>query len=126
MTQIDMETAKQAGERITIQRNGLTMECFFTGKGKLQRKIEYWDGKCTESTYQFDNKGHLLNLSQDGIFAEGYKYNQAGQRIEQRRAYRGFSGSTAGFLYYDAQGKIAKAGDTSFYYDKRGSLGGTM
>ncbi|MDR1241700.1 MAG: hypothetical protein LBM00_02790, partial [Deltaproteobacteria bacterium] len=53
---------------------------------------------------------------------ERYQYNQSGQRVEQKREYRGFSDSTGGWLRYDDGGRLIRAGDTSFYYDKRGAL----
>jgi RHS repeat-associated protein len=107
-------------EKITLKRNGLTMECFFTEQGKLQKKIEYWDGKSTEFAYQFDDKGHLLTVRQDGEVVEKYKYNQAGQRVEQQRKDQasglGSGSGIDGSLYYDKQGKLAKAGETAFEY----------
>ena len=83
MTQAHTE---QGGmQRIVLSRNELTVECFFSDRGKLERKIEHLAGKPTEYLYRFDNRGRLLKVFRDEALVEEYRYNRAGQRIEQRR-----------------------------------------
>ncbi len=123
MTQAYLETSPKARPgKTTLRRGRLTVDCFFAENGRLSKKIESFDGNGTEFVYQFDQQGHLFNVLRDGAFAEGYKYNPAGQRIERRGAYRGFSDGAAGPLRYEESGRLARAGDASFQYDKGGAL----
>ena len=109
-------------ETITLNNNGLAVTCLFTENGQLRKKIEQWDGKFAVFDYAFDDKGHLLRVVRDGALLEEYTYNQAGQRIEQRRGGREFGDATAGRLFYDAKGRLERAGGVGFGYDGKGSL----
>ena len=117
-----MTQGQQAKDAVTLKRNGLTVECFFDNSGKLARKIERYERQFTEYAYLYDAKGHLTTVRRDGVVTESYQYNQSGQRVEHKRDYRGFSDSTRGMLLYDEAGRLIRAGDTTFYYDKRGAL----
>ena len=117
-----MTQVRQSKNAVTLKRNGLTVECFFGENGKLARKIERYGRQFTEYAYQYDAKGHLATVRRDGVVTESYEYDQAGRRVEHRREYRGFSDSTAGRLLYDESGRLLRAGDTTFSYDRRGAL----
>ena len=117
-----MAEAQQGKSAVTLKRNDLIVECFFNENGKLSRKVERYDRQSTQYAYQYDAKGHLTKVQRDGTATESYQYNQSGQRVEQTREYRGFSDASSGMLRYDDEGRLSKAGDTSFYYDKHGAL----
>ena len=108
---------------VFIKRNGLTVECYVTkATGKLERKIETHGRRMTDYAYRYDDEGRLIKVIRDDFATEEYQYNQDGQRIDQHREYRGFSDGTRGRLLYDEQGRLVKAGDTTFSHDSRGAL----
>ena len=117
-----MTQDQQRDSAVTLKRNGLAVECVFAENGKLARKMERYDRQFVEYAYQYDAKGHLTKVRRDGVVTESYEYNQPGRRVECKREYRGFSDSVAGRLLYDESGRLFRAGDTTFSYDKRGAL----
>ena len=121
MTQSRQATAREQ-KPVILERNGLTVECFFSESGKLERKIERCGRQSMEYACQYDAQGRLTEVRRNGVLAESYQYNQSGQRVEQRRECQGFSGSANGMLLYDGGGRLLRAGDVTFAYDKRGAL----
>ena len=76
----------------SLSHSGLGVDCFFSAEGRLERKIERRNGESKEFRYAFDRKGHLTKVLGNGQIEEEYRYNQAGQRIWQRRQDQGFCG----------------------------------
>ncbi|MCL1939952.1 MAG: RHS repeat-associated core domain-containing protein [Desulfovibrionaceae bacterium] len=106
----------------TLTRNGLTIECFYNQDGKLHKKREHYGNDSTEFIYHFDPKGHLLKAFRNNKLVEEYAYNELGQRVRAQREYRGCYDRGKGRLEYDKQGKLFKAGEYSFSYNKQGAL----
>jgi RHS repeat-associated protein len=115
-------SASTTTKPVTLKRNGLTIECFYSENGRLHKKIEHFGDTSTEFIYHFDTKGHLLKVFRNKKLVEEYTYNQIGQRILTKREYRGCYDRSKGHLEYDSQGKLIKAGDYSFTYNKHGAL----
>ncbi len=123
MSQLSSERKEQASDRtIHMRRNGLTVDCSFAANGKLQGKVERQGNSSRAFAYQFDEKGHLVRVSANGVLEEEYHYNAKGQRIRQTRHYERYSDSNGGALAYDAQGRLLQAEETTYVYDANGSL----
>lgn len=123
MSQHSAASGVAVGHKTAIlKHNGLTVDCVYSGEGKLQKKTERQRGVSHEYAYRFDDKGHLLTVVRDGRPEEEYQYNRKGQRIEQWRGYGGASDTTEGRLDYDEVGRLARAGETNFEYDGKGAL----
>ena len=122
--------AASGGPRtVAFKSNGLTAECAYGPTGRLQRKTERWPGGGAEYRYAADQRGRVCKVWRDGRLVEEYAYNPAGQRIWQRREYdapegiHGLPGAAPLVaLDYDPQGRLVRAGDTVFAYDRKGAL----
>jgi len=110
----------------TIEATALIMEYFSDDTGRLTGKIEGYGEHAIEYAYQYAATGHLTSVVRDVLETESYQYNQLGQRSRQRtdrvREYHEFPSSTNGELYYDEEGQLIHAGETSFKYDEWGAL----
>lgn len=105
-----------------LRHNGLTLECFFAGNGKLQGKIEHAGGRSTGFAYQFDEAGHLASATRNGLLLEAYRYNADGQRIQTYRAGFIGNGCWSGLMIYDHQGRLAATDSAAFLYNRNGAL----
>ena len=115
--------SQSAGPRhLTLNRNGLTVKCDFGPDGRLERKTERLNGSTSKFTYEFDDKGHLLDVHRNGSFVEIYRYNAKGQRVMQRCRYGGLDKSIVREYEYDHAGRLVQAGELSFAYDRNGAL----
>ena len=121
MYQIGVEnSSKDRG--MVLKSKAMEVQCFTGGNGRIQRKIETLGRQKSDFHYEYDASGHLTKVVQDGRIIEQYAYNKQGQRIEQRRMHGGAVGQTEGHVRYNEKGRLTKAGDTSYYYDKGGAL----
>ena len=105
---------------ITLKRNGLEVECFFSASGKLSRKIERLDAASYEFHHRFDGKGRLLEVTRNGIWTEHYEYDRQGRRVDCQRD--SLCDLARGRLEYDDRGRLVRAGGATFGYDGRGAL----
>ena len=93
---------------------------------KLQGKTEILPGKCIWYSYNFDDKGRLIEARRDNLLVEEYQYNERGQRIRQCRRAGLDSGNSGGRveerLCYDERGRLTAGSGKFFDYDERGAL----
>ena len=106
----------------SLTRNGLTVACDFGKDGRLERKTERLNGHGREFTYEFDAKGHLLEVRRDNSIVEIYRYNAKGQRTMHRCLCGGLDAAVAREYEYDHAGRLVQAGELSFAYDRSGAL----
>ena len=110
-------------QRVTLNRNGLNMTCFYGPSGRLIKKIEKYGGKTMEYDYFFDVNGHLLHAKCNGSLQEAYHYNHQGQRVWQCRIYPEWCRhGLEEALRYNKQGQLEKVDSLMYAYDQNGAL----
>ena len=110
-------------QRITLNRNGLKVICFYGSDGRLFKKIEEYGGKTMEYDYSFYGRGHLFHVKCNGKLQETYHYNHQGQRIWQCCIYPTWCPyGLEEALEYNEQGQLEKMGNLVYSYDENGAL----